>query len=132
LTYTQPDELVAVAAQYDVGLALEQPVSRNREICLTNKIFIYLLAGNVVIATDTMGQRPIVKEIGQAGRLYKQGDIKCLAEGLKKWALDRGALKIAREKAWTMGEKYYNWDIEKKKFLPIVEKTLNRRRKSGA
>ena len=119
-----PGEVVRFSVQFDVGLALEIPHSQNRDKCLTNKIFTYLLAGNAVIATSTSAQRPLVESLGEAGWLYVPGDIFRLAEGIERWMKDRKALKKAREKAWEMGEKHYNWDLEKVKFLDIVEKVL--------
>ena len=35
-----PDEMIRAAAEFDVGLALEQPSSLNRDLCLTNKFFL--------------------------------------------------------------------------------------------
>jgi hypothetical protein len=32
--------MIRAAAEFDVGLALEQLVSLNRDLCLTNKIFL--------------------------------------------------------------------------------------------
>jgi glycosyltransferase involved in cell wall biosynthesis len=119
-----PDEMVRHAAEYDVGLALEQPYCENRNLCLTNKIFTYLLAGNAVIATATKGQQPIVESIGYAGFCYEPGDANALAGHLKLWYEDRASLQTARQEAWDWGTKKYNWDLEKKKFLQVVETTL--------
>jgi glycosyltransferase involved in cell wall biosynthesis len=115
-----PDEMIRAASEFDVGLALEQPVSLNRDICLTNKIFAYLLAGNAIAATATTGQKPIIDTIGKVGFLYQPGDVDGLAEGLRYWSQDREQLQIARQQAWWHGTRTFNWDIEKKKFLEVV------------
>jgi glycosyltransferase involved in cell wall biosynthesis len=112
--------MIRAASEFDVGLALEQPVSLNRDICLTNKIFAYLLAGNAIAATATTGQKPIIDTIGKAGFLYQPGDVDGLAEGLRYWSQDREQLQIARQQAWWHGTRTFNWDIEKKKFLEVV------------
>jgi glycosyltransferase involved in cell wall biosynthesis len=120
-----PDQMVRFAAECDIGLALEQPVSKNRQICLTNKIFTYLLAGNAVIATDTSGQRPIMETIGDAGFTYDPGDINALACGLRLWYENRSILQQARQNSWDWGTRRFNWDLEKKKFVQTVEGALN-------
>ncbi len=48
-----PQEMVRLAAAYDLGLSLETDVSESRRLCLTNKIFTYLLAGVPVVLSDT-------------------------------------------------------------------------------
>ena len=45
LTPGSPDEMVKLAAEADLGLSLEQSAPPNRDICLTNKVFVYLAAG---------------------------------------------------------------------------------------
>ena len=51
-----PAELVRRAQCHDVGLAIESPRTINHDLCLSNKIFTYLMAAYLG-ATDTMGQR---------------------------------------------------------------------------
>jgi len=120
-------EMIRAAVEFDVGLALEQPVSLNRDLCLTNKIFSYLLAGNAIAATSTAGQRPIVEVIGRAGFLYEPGDVDALAHGLRTWSQDRQRLQHARWEAWTWGTRQFNWDVEKKKLVDVVSDVLTNR-----
>jgi glycosyltransferase involved in cell wall biosynthesis len=122
-----PDGMIRAAAEFDVGLALEQPVSLNRDLCLTNKIFSYLLAGNAIAATATKGQRPIIEGIGKAGFLYTPGDIDALAKGLRHWSQDREQLQQARCEAWSWGTHPFNWELEKKKLLDVVRGVLTER-----
>ena len=123
-----PDEMVRAVAAYDVGLALEQPDCENRDVCLSNKIFTYLLAGNAVAATATSGQGAMMKEIGDAGFSYAPGDVEALARGLRHWSDDREALRRARRSAWQWGERRFNWEIEKGVWLDVVERVLARRK----
>jgi glycosyltransferase involved in cell wall biosynthesis len=129
ITYSPsaPDQMARLASEFDVGLALEQPVSQNRQICLTNKIFTYLLAGNAVIATPTRGQRPIMEIIGDAGFSYEPGDVNALARGLRFWYENRSVLQQARQKSWDWGTNRFNWDREKKKLVQQVEAILHDR-----
>ena len=84
-----PDQMARMAAECDVGLALEQPVSQNRQICLTNKIFTYLLAGNAVIATATKGQQPHSSPCtgcSSSRPSTGRGDGRCSSEPTMSWA----------------------------------------------
>jgi glycosyltransferase involved in cell wall biosynthesis len=119
------EEMIRVSAKYDVGLALEKAASPNRDLCLTNKIFSYLLAGNAVAATSTVGQKAIVEKLGSAGFLYEPGDSEALARGLRVWHDDRSQLEQARRQAWSLGANTFNWDLEKKKLVEVVGSVLN-------
>lgn len=118
------EEMIRLAAEHDVGLALEQPASTNRDICLTNKIFTYLLAGNAIAATATTGQLPVMIRVGDAGFCCAPGDVQTLARGLRRWYEDRAALNQARQQAWFWGSSEYNWDIEKQKLVKIILQAL--------
>jgi glycosyltransferase involved in cell wall biosynthesis len=119
-----PDDMIRLSAKYDVGLALEQPVSENRDICLTNKICTYLLAGNAVIASGTLGQRHFMNQIPGVGLCYEIDDVQAVAKQLRKWEQDRDSVERARRRASQFGEENYNWDIEQEKLLAVVEKAL--------
>jgi len=54
--------------KHDVGLALEDGTTDlNRNLCLTNKIWSYLLAGLYIVASDTEAQRLFLKEYARHG-----------------------------------------------------------------
>ena len=118
------DDMIKLSAEYDVGLALEQPISPNRDLCLTNKIFSYLLAGNAVAATATTGQKTILETLDPAGFLYEPGDSDALARGLRFWHHDRSELQLACRAAWSFGTDKFNWDIEKKTLVEVVNRVL--------
>jgi glycosyltransferase involved in cell wall biosynthesis len=121
------EEMIRLSAEYDVGLALERPVSPNRDMCLTNKIFSYLLAGNAIAASSTTGQKAIVEKLGAAGFLYEPGDCETLARGLRVWHDDRARLQYARREAWSFGTHTFNWDLEKKKLIGLVDSIFSER-----
>lgn len=64
-------ELHRCFMDYDIGLALDIAVDRNREIAVTNKILAYLQSGLFLIATDTLAQRDILDEFSDHGLLFK-------------------------------------------------------------
>jgi glycosyltransferase involved in cell wall biosynthesis len=50
-------------SRHDLGLALEDGTADlNRDLCLTNKIWSYLLAGLYILASDTSAQRRFMEE----------------------------------------------------------------------
>ena len=120
-----PFEMVRLAAGYDVGLALEQASSENSNICLSNKLFVYLLAGNAVLATATQGQRPIMETVGDAGFCFEPGDIASLAARLRLWHGDRNLLHESRRHSWDWGASRFNWDAEKHKLVQTVAEALS-------
>src|SRR5204863_7541373 len=70
-----PDAMVDLSRGFDVGLALEQMEVRNRQLCLTNKAFTYILAGVAVAITDTPGQPALGVDSGRTSALAAAGDI---------------------------------------------------------
>lgn len=120
------DRMVEIASAYDVGLALERNDSQNHNLCLSNKVFTYLAAGNAIAATTTQGQRALMAQVQGAGFVYEPGDVESLADGLHRWYEDRNLLEQARRESWDWGARQYNWDCEREKFLGVVERALNK------
>jgi glycosyltransferase involved in cell wall biosynthesis len=116
------DDMVRLAAEFDIGLALEPPLSENNNILLSNKIFVYLLAGAAVLATRTQGQRRLLPELQCAAQSSEPGDPIALAAVLRRWVEDRHALNRARDAAWQLGETRFNWDREKTTFCDVVRR----------
>jgi glycosyltransferase involved in cell wall biosynthesis len=116
-----PSEMVRLAAKFDVGLCVEQPVDHSRPLGVTNKTFVSLLAGNAIVSTNMTGQKPVLDLIGPAAFRYEPGDFQALAAGLKQWHDDRNALDFARRESWDWGARRYNWEFEKHIFLDTIE-----------
>ncbi len=122
--HASPSQMVRLAAQYDVGLAVEPPISRHIDVAISNKLFTYLLAGNAIAATSTTGQQTVMEAVGPAGFTYKPYTFHDLAERLAMWSDDRNEVERARRAAWEWGTRRYNWDIEKLRLIDVVERTL--------
>ena len=112
-----PGELVVRTARHDVGLALERPRTRNREVCVSNKIFTYLLAGIPAIATETEGQRRICAHTPEATRLVRPGDVEAFAEAVRALLAEGEA---ARSAAVRVATERFNWEHERERFLQVV------------
>jgi glycosyltransferase involved in cell wall biosynthesis len=118
------DEMVRLAAQHDVGLASELATPPNRAICLSNKIFTYLLAGIPVLLSDTPAQSEIAAELGEAARVVDLANPASIVAALKTWASDPGTLARAKCEAWRLAQTRFNWDREKNHFLESVKAAL--------
>jgi glycosyltransferase involved in cell wall biosynthesis len=121
-----PDAMVALAADMDIGLALEPPVSRNNDILWSNKAFTYLLSGTPVVLSRTTGQSALAQLFGDAAVTYAPGDAAELAVALERWTNNPSALSDARSLAWRLGDERYNWEVEAPRFLSIVSEVLDR------
>jgi glycosyltransferase involved in cell wall biosynthesis len=117
-------EMVRLAAPFHVGLALEDGRTVNRDIALTNKLFTCLLAGVPVVASTTTAQRWFCDEAGDGARGYAPGQPVALAAVLRSWITDPQALAASRRAAWALGERRFNWDIEQRTFLDVIERVL--------
>jgi glycosyltransferase involved in cell wall biosynthesis len=116
-----PDQMVRLSSQYDIGVALEPRDGLNGELCISNKLFTYLIAGNAIIATDTVGQKSIVDSLGSAGFCFAEADVVGMASQLKHWYTNRESLEHSRKDAWHWATVLFNWDLEKQKFLAVIE-----------
>ena len=118
LAMAPPEEMVRLAAAYDVGLSLETDVSENRQFCLTNKIFTYLLAGVPAVMSDTPAQRQLARDLGEAAVLVSLSDPQAVAAAIDRLA---SGVDAAKAHAVRLGRERYNWDVEKKTLLASVE-----------
>jgi glycosyltransferase involved in cell wall biosynthesis len=117
LPMAPPEEMVRLAAAYDLGLSLETNATENRRLCLTNKIFTYLLAGVPVLLSDTPAQRQLAPELGEAAALVPLSDPLAVATAVDRLA---GRLDQARAEALRLGRERYNWEVEKGALLASV------------
>ena len=124
LPMAAPEEMVRLAAEYDLGLSLETDVTENRRLCLTNKIFTYLLAGVPVLMSDTPAQRALAPELGAATALVSLSDPDGIAVALERLA---DGLGPARVEALRLGRERYNWEVEQGALLRAVAAAFERR-----
>lgn len=116
-----PEDIFAIAAAHDIGLAGEEPNCFNKEICLSNKIFAYLLAGKCILASDMQGQKEFMDQNVGIGFLYKNNDAKDLARKIEVLYNDRELLNNCKIKARELAENKMNWEEEQQKWLDLVE-----------
>ncbi len=117
-------ELLSRAAEHDVGLALEQRQSENRDLCQTNKIFMYLLAGLAVVATDTSGQRAVLETCPSTSSLVPHGDVRMLGNSLRFLQEDPERLRRHKESALNAARQNWNWETSSKILVSAVRGVL--------
>ena len=120
-----PSQMVRLAAQYDLGLASETGHTLARSCALTNKLFTYLLAGVPTLVSDTTAQGRFAAGKEECFRLYPSNDPRALAAALDEILLDFDRLSRARAAAFDLGQSRYNWEVESRSFLELVERTLS-------
>jgi len=130
LPMAPPERMVTLAADYDLGLSLETDTTQSRRLCLTNKIFTYLLAGIPVLLSDTPAQSELAPQLGAAGLIGSLGDPLTLAHALDSLG-DPATLGAAKAAAWRLGRERYNWDHEKKALVASVAAALGTRADSS-
>ncbi|MEJ5992829.1 hypothetical protein WG904_00265 [Pedobacter sp. Du54] len=117
-------EIFALAAQYDIGLALEQAIPLNRDICLTNKIFTYLTAGLAIVASETQAQKDFLEHYPKSGMSYPLGNIEILSNIIDAYDHDRQLLLETKLNCSCYAEEKLNWEEEQVKLLEVVNQTL--------
>ena len=127
INYHQPisnSDIFKLASQFDIGLALERKQPLNRDICLTNKIFTYLISGLAIIASNTQAQQLFLEENEAIGKVYPIGNTTELSKIIVELLNNKDLLNTYKANAYKLAQTKYNWEMESKQFIDIVEKTL--------
>ena len=119
-----PEDIFKIAAEHDIGLAGEISNFTNKELCLTNKIFTYLLAGNCVLASDMRGQKIFMEQHPSIGFTYKHNDAKDLAEKIKTLYEDRALLNFCKSSSKKLAENHFNWEVQKVTWIKLIRTLL--------
>ncbi|HUR59525.1 MAG TPA: hypothetical protein VM029_17540 [Opitutaceae bacterium] len=113
-------EMVRLAADADLGLSIEESMPLNRDLCLTNKIFVYLLAGLPQLLSATSAQTALAPELGEAALLGDLARPEETAARLDAFFGDPARVARGRESAWRIARARFCWDREKDKFLAAI------------
>ena len=107
-----PDRMIELCAAHDVGFASEHEPVENKQVCLSNKVFTYLLAALPIAMNETAAQQRLAGQLGEAAFVYRAGDIAPLAAWLRELATDRRRLCRARAAAWQHAARRWHWEHE--------------------
>jgi hypothetical protein len=124
LDLVTPSELPALCARYDVGLALEQKVNRNRELTITNKVLRYPQSGAFLAATATDGQREVVERSPTLGRVYPPRQVEGLAEIIRDCALRLPELRATRTARADAANAIYAYEAQTPALIDVVRRSL--------
>lgn len=119
-----PENIFKIASEFDIGIASEIPYCENRDICLTNKIFTYLLSGNCIFASDTTAQLKFLNENPAIGILYDHRDVNDIAAGLNKLYLNREMVDACKQASLELAATKYNWEMDASHLLKSVHNLL--------
>jgi hypothetical protein len=119
--------LLSRAVEHDIGLALEQPISRNKVLTASNKIFFYLLAGLAVVATGH--PRPRSRARTGAWRRRRVPAWRCRTACADPRAPDcePAVLASRRQAALTAARVRWNWETEQQPLIDAVRAALSPR-----
>ena len=126
LPLVPPEKLPALIAKHDIGLALEQPFIRNRDLTITNKILQYLNAGLAVVASDTAGQREVLAHQPSAGIIVETHETTAFAKALDQLLTDHPALSARQTAARALAEQKYCWEHEAPALNELVATALEK------
>jgi hypothetical protein len=118
-----PDRMEELAADYDAGLVAETGHSASRCLCLTNKMFSFLLAGIPPLMSDTPAHCRFAAEAGLTDLIYPREDPTALADLLDRLLGDAPRLAAKRTHVWRLGQDRYNWEMERSQLVEAVERT---------
>jgi hypothetical protein len=110
-----PAEMARLSATHRIGLGVELTIPPNRDICLTNKIFTYLLGGTPVLLSNTSAHRLLAPELGAAATVVDLSSPAEILAGIQR--LDAAG---AAAHAWQLAQTRYNWDFEQHQLLASV------------
>ncbi len=120
-----PDDMAILAAEHDVGLSLEQSLPRNRDLCLTNKLFCYLTAGIPQLVSQTTAQSSLNQQLGNAGRLIQLENPETIASAIDDLAPTENWIQAAKH-ATELGASIFSWEHESQKLTSKVMSLLEK------
>lgn len=118
------NEITMIAASHHIGLACEVAHTVNRDICLTNKIFMYLLAGNAIAFSNTKAQEFFLSQYPGIGVMYQQNNAEQLASLFQQYIDEAALLQQHQQAAGQLATAVLHWEKEKQVLLQQVKEVL--------
>jgi len=125
LPAVEESKIAAIASIHHIGLACEVPYILNREICLTNKVFMYPLGANAIVFTKTKAQLLFLEQHPGIGVMYEPGDVGQLVKLLNNYINHPELLHQHRIAALKVATEQLNWETEKEILLRKINELLN-------
>lgn len=122
---TLPEKsLFEFASRQDIGLCLEIPSVMNKDLCLSNKLFTYILAGNFLILSHTAAQEKFYHQYSHSGICISLHDPYRAAAEISELLHDTAELNRRRHANYLLGRDVLNFDRQKHTLIEQVEHAL--------
>jgi glycosyltransferase involved in cell wall biosynthesis len=108
-----------------VGLALEQNTPQNRDICLTNKVFSYLLNGCQILYSNTTAQSNFYAEYPQTGRLVDLADHQSISDAVRYFSEQLPHMDALRQINWQLARDRFNFERDASMWLESIDQELH-------
>jgi glycosyltransferase involved in cell wall biosynthesis len=120
----QEAELFSEASKHHIGICSEDPLTINRDLCLTNKIFTYMLGKNALLLSKTMAQIEFHEKNIGIGTLYNLNDIDEITKSIQLYQDDRELLNQHRSNSFQIAKEQLNWGKESEKLTFYYKELL--------
>lgn len=110
-------ELVACAAEYDVGIIPYKPISLGYRYCCPNKLSQYMQAGVAILTNNLVYVKHIVERF-ECGLSYDSDHLETLVGAARAFGADRRALQAMKRNAILAAQREFNWQ---KQSVPLYE-----------
>lgn len=112
------DQLIAAAAEAEIGVIPYRPLIINDRLSCPNKLSQYMHAGLMVIANDLTFVKSVLAE-AQAGLTYDSARFGSLAEIVHQIVDDPELLQRSQENALRFARERFNWQVEGEKLYAL-------------
>jgi glycosyltransferase involved in cell wall biosynthesis len=112
------DQLIAAAAEADVGVIPYRPLIINDRLCCPNKLSQYLHAGLMVVANELPFVKSLLAE-AQAGLIYDSARPDSFVEVVRRIVDNPELLRRSRQNALRFARERFNWQIEGEKLYRL-------------
>src|SRR5208337_3446292 len=114
------DEMVRLAAQYDILLGSQPGDELFHQMAIGNKVFTGMMAGLALALTNTIAHRELLANAPGCGFLFKDSDVQELANRLNTLLSQPSMLLEMKQASWRLAQERFNWEIESKQLITTV------------
>src|SRR5262249_38263421 len=119
----EPEQAVAMAAPYSVGLCLERNICKNHQLTASNKLFDYHMAGLAVVCSDMPALRQIVQS-SRGGLIFRNADPDDLCRTILRLYADMELLIKKQRNARLFAMEFGNEERQMEFFISEIDKLV--------
>jgi glycosyltransferase involved in cell wall biosynthesis len=118
-------EIFKLMTTHHIGIASEVPTLLNRDLCLTNKLFCYLLSGLALVSSNTRSQSSFLKQHTEIGFTYDYDNHDQLVHIFKTYIHNPDLLHKHRVNALSLATETYNWEYQSSYWTSLIDNLVN-------